>query len=240
MQSMNITEAIAKRHSCRSFTGAALPENVAEELKKRIASVDRLMLIDGSNGRVGTYGIVSGSVCSIALAGNADSPEFMKTAGDAEEIVLWLTEQGIGSVWLGGTFKVSGVDEHIPAVVAMGVPAKKMRLVDRIMHRAVSSNTRKPFDELFKASAGGFGSYREPLEMMRLAPSAKNAQSWRAYVDGDTVHFYSTTHDRYTYIDMGIALRHFSLTAPAGVFVNAASAPTPFSSVRYITSWKKK
>lgn len=240
MESMNISEAIRKRHSCRSFTGEALPEDVADGLKKRIASADGLMLIDGSNGRVGTYGIVSGSVCSIALAGDATKPEFMKTAGDAEEIVLWLTEQGIGSVWLGGTFKVSGVNDSISAVVALGVPANKMRLVDRIMHRAVSSNNRKPFDELFKSTSGGFGSYREPLEMMRLAPSAKNAQPWRAYVDDDTVHFYSTTNDRYTYIDMGIALRHFSLTAPAGVFVNAASVPTPFSSVRYITSWKKK
>lgn len=240
MESMNISEAIGKRHSCRSFTGEAMPEDIADGLKKRIASADGLMLIDGSNGRVGTYGLVSGSVCSIALVGDGTKPEFMKTAGDAEEIVLWLTEQGIGSVWLGGTFKVSGVEEHIPAVIALGVPAKKMRLVDRIMHRAISSDTRKPFDELFKASAGGFGEYREPLEMMRLAPSAKNVQPWRAYVDGDTVHFYSTTDNRYTYIDMGIALRHFSLTAPAGVFVNAASAPTPFSSVRYITSWKKK
>lgn len=240
MESMNISEAIRKRHSCRSFTGEALPEDVADGLKKRIASADGLMLIDGSNGRVGTYGIVSGSVCSIALVGDAGSPEFMKTAGVAEEIVLWLTDQGIGSVWLGGTFKVSGVNKPVPAIVALGMPARRMRLIDRIMHRAVSSNTRKPFDELFKSTSGGFGSYREPLEMMRLAPSAKNAQPWRAYVDGDTVHFYSTTNDRYTYIDMGIALRHFSLTAPAGVFVDDTSAPTPFSSVRYITSWKNK
>lgn len=240
MESMNISEAIGKRHSCRSFTGEAMPEDITEELKRRITSADGLMLIDGTNGRVGTYGIVSGSVCSIALAGDGTKPEFMKTAGDAEEIVLWLTEQGIGSVWLGGTFKVSGVNDSIPAVVALGVPAKKMRLVDRIMHRAVSSNTRKTFDALFKFTLGGFGAYREPLEMMRLAPSAKNAQPWRAYVDGDTVHFYSMTNDRYTYIDMGIALRHFSLTAPAGVFVNDASAPAPFPSARYITSWKKK
>lgn len=240
MESMNISEAIRKRHSCRSFTGEALPEDVADGLRKRIASADGLMLIDGSNGRVGTYGIVSGSVCSIALVGDAGSPEFMKTAGDAEEIVLWLTEHGVGSVWLGGTFKVSGVNKPVPAIVALGMPARRMRLIDRIMHRAVSSNTRKPFDELFKSMSGGFGSYREPLEMMRLAPSAKNAQPWRAYVDGDTVHFYSTTHDRYTYIDMGIALRHFTLTTPAGVFVNDASAPAPFPSARYITSWKKK
>lgn len=237
---MNISEAIGKRHSCRSFTGEALPEDIADGLRKRITSADGLMLIDGSNGRVGTYGIVSGSVCSIALVGDAGSPELMKTAGDAEEIVLWLTARGVGSVWLGGTFKVSGVNDHVPAVVALGVPAKKMRLVDRIMHRAVSSNTRKPFDELFKSTSGGFGSYREPLEMMRLAPSAKNAQPWRAYVDDDTVHFYSTTNDRYTYIDMGIALRHFSLTAPAGVFVNDASDLAPFPAARYITSWKKK
>lgn len=35
------------------------------------------------------------------------------------------------------------------------------------------------------------GAYAQPLEMVRLAPSAKNAQPWRVRRTGDAYHFYA-------------------------------------------------
>lgn len=239
MTNTEIIQAIEQRHSCRSFTGACLPEQILDELKEYIEKDDNLLLIDGVNGRVGTYGIVSGSAMSIAVSGDEKSAQIMDTASSAERIVLWLTSKGIGSVWLGGTFRVSGIDRHIQAVIAIGIPKAKAGFLDRIMRKSVSSNTRKPFDELFKAKDGDFGDFRQSLEMMRLAPSACNAQPWRAYTDGDMVHFYCVTDNKYTYLDMGIALCHFCLTAGEGGLFSSDAAPTIFNGAKYITSWKK-
>ena len=56
------------------------------------------------------------------------------------------------------------------------------------------------------------------LEMVRLAPSAKNAQPWRIVKDEDKFHFYEKrdigigAHDIQR-LDVGIALCHFELAA---------------------------
>ena len=52
------------------------------------------------------------------------------------------------------------------------------------------------------------------LEAVRLAPSAMNVQPWRVNIDheGKAV-FSSVTDNKYTMLDMGIALAHFVLMA---------------------------
>lgn len=58
-----------------------------------------------------------------------------------------------------------------------------------------------------------------PLEMLRLAPSATNAQPWRIVKNGDIIHFYET-HNSNTgeeeklikRVDLGIGIAHFHQT----------------------------
>ena len=71
----------------------------------------------------------------------------------------------------------------------------------------------------------------EPLEMVRLAPSAVNKQPWRAVVCGGSVHFFkkgskllaSDSLDLQK-IDMGIALAHFDMTLREGGAVGRFAA----------------
>ena len=53
------------------------------------------------------------------------------------------------------------------------------------------------------------GRYREPLNMVRLAPSASNTQPWRVVLKDGVPHFYYREASRFSGIDMGIALCHF-------------------------------
>ena len=61
----------------------------------------------------------------------------------------------------------------------------------------------------------------QPLEMVRLAPSAVNKQPWRVVIADNAAHFYLKRSKGFGHetdldmqkIDMGIALCHFALTA---------------------------
>lgn len=123
---------------------------------------------------------------------------------------------------------VGGKIKNVPCVSALGYPAKKKSLRESMMRKAVKADERLPFEELF--FDGSFdaplrqekaGKFAEPLEMVRLAPSAVNRQPWRVVITDDTAHFYlkrskGFSHDGKSDMqmtDMGIALCHFALTA---------------------------
>lgn len=156
-----------------------------------------------------------------------------------ELLVLYAWSLGMGTVWLGGTlnrgaFEAAmelGAGEFMPCASPVGYPGKKPSLRESLMRKGVRADTRLPFSELFFAgefshplTEGAAEDLREPLEAVRLAPSAVNKQPWRAVVLNDAVHFYlkrskglagdASTGDLQK-IDLGIALCHFFLTAEA-------------------------
>ncbi|MDR2085554.1 MAG: hypothetical protein LBP72_00055, partial [Dysgonamonadaceae bacterium] len=81
---------------------------------------------------------------------------------------------------------------------------------------------RKPFGTLFfhkdftvPLTEEKAGIYAQPLDMVRLAPSANNKQPWRVVWDEGTLHFYkiaSLSGGGFSATDMGIALCHFEQT----------------------------
>ncbi|MBQ2845516.1 MAG: nitroreductase family protein, partial [Firmicutes bacterium] len=160
---------------------------------------------------------------------------------DFEQLVLYLTDMGLGTCWLGGTFNKGAFaeamdvqdDEIFTIVSPIGYTADKMSLVEVMMRRGSGGDKRLPWEELFydgdfgKPIAAGDG-YADVLEMVRLAPSAVNRQPWRIVVergDGDVegvkaFHFYQSgikADDSESVqmhrIDMGIAICHFHLAA---------------------------
>jgi len=82
-----------------------------------------------------------------------DTPlRLMKAAVATQDAVLWLTEQGLGTCWLGGinqdeVRKVLGLDAGtvIPAVVSFGRPKPRVRAADfdHLVYRTISRH-RKP------------------------------------------------------------------------------------------------
>lgn len=242
MNRQEYIDAIRGRHSCRSFNGLEpqMRDSIADIASK---SPHLKPILLKSDGHIGTYGIIRGCKAAVAVIAGETPAQTIQAAIDAEDFVLQCTHLGIGTCWLGGTFKVSGtgIDKKIPAIIAVGHPNEKTHMLDRIMRRFARSSSRKPFEDLFTAVDPSYdiSPYRLPFEMIRLAPSACNAQPWRACVDecGD-IHFYCVTDNKYSSLDMGIALCHFRLTAPDGEFYDTASAPQHiFPGAKYICSW---
>ena len=128
-----------------------------------------------------------------------------------EYIILEATGLGLGTCWLGGTFKRStfaerisaSEDEVIPAVTSVGYPNKKPRKFDLRIRQEADADRRFSWTDLF--FDGGFetplseedaGEFATSLAMVRKAPSASNKQPWRIVKDQDALnnqvvwHFY--------------------------------------------------
>jgi hypothetical protein len=149
-----------------------------------------------------------------------------------------MTDIGLGTCWLGGTFNKKGFSDKVrlkdgellPGVSPVGYSIDKMRLKDSAVRMFAGSDRRKPWDKIFfsnsfdvplKKDEGDI--YSLPLEMLRLGPSASNMQPWRILREEENIfHFFikksrtyqnKPDHLNLQYIDMGICMCHFELTA---------------------------
>lgn len=248
------TEAIQKRYSCRTYTGTLIDPGIHSRLdtfildntKTPFGSRMRFKLIMATPENtkalkgLGTYGMIKGASGYI-LGAVEKGPFDLEDYGYAmETTILYATQLGLGTCWLGGTFtksmfaeKISArTNETVPAVVAIGNIAPKKRLTEKIVRWGSRASTRKAWPTLFfdenietPLTEKGADEYRTPLEMIRIAPSASNNQPWRVIRDKAAFHFllqrttgYYERNKKYfgmadmQRIDMGIAMCHFELT----------------------------
>ena len=159
-----------------------------------------------------------------------------------QQIVLFVTDLGLGTCWLGGIFSKSNFakkisltqEESIPAVIATGVIIDEEKERRSKSRKQVGADSRLAWENLFFDRAFGTvlsreqaGSYAIPLDMLRLGPSASNKQPWRVVQEGQVFHFYLQRTKGYPgslatrlfhiedlqRVDLGIAMCHFELTA---------------------------
>lgn len=229
---MKTSEAILCRRSCRTFNGLRLDRLNMENLEKAIDSLSplfedtpcpvvKIVDSDQADGRLGTYGFITGARQFLVMAVGHGEREHVQAGFMFEKLLLDATRLGLGSCWLGGTFRWGPFAEAmgecrgltVEIVSPIGHTTPKMRLAERMMRRAVKADHRKPFARLFRGAdpASAIG---RALEAVRLAPSSSNSQPWRAEVEygADTVSvaFTCVTSNRFSAIDMGIAYCHFT------------------------------
>jgi len=280
---MTMIESIKIRKSCRTYSRKTIePEKISElsqllasDIRTPFGSKPRFQLLDFNELAMGelknltTYGVIQGAGQFIAGAVKKQ-PGAMEDYGYAMEgNILKATSLGLGTCILGGTFKRSGFADQIglsegevlPVISPVGYPRDKKSIMDRIFHFVAASDKRKPWNGLFCLDNGdpiypddqSLGTYKIPLECVRLAPSASNRQPWRVIMDRDSkelFHFYLKRTPGYEKlfkdinlqnVDMGIALCHFELSVgelelKGGWEVNDPQIQT--DNWEYIASWK--
>jgi nitroreductase len=266
------TETIKKRISVRTYDGQPLGEGDRKALEGFITSVQNpfgaqtrftLLNVSESKDRIGTYGFIRSArqyIAGCVKRGNMD----LEGYGCAmERIVLYATQMGLGTCWLGifkrGSFgeAMEPQGEAMPAVLAVGYAAEKRSLMDRVTAAGAGARTRKPFETLFfeedfTTPMDAQGTLRECFEMVRIGPSASNRQPWRAVRQGGAVHFYMAEDKAYAgnrmlgfciqRVDSGIAACHFELAAkelglPGGFEVGDPGLAAP-ADWQYEFSWR--
>ena len=243
-----LDNVVKTRTSVRTYDKQQLTSAVKDQLTQYMHSLSgpftpkvtfKLLENDQKHnaGKLGTYGVIKGASAYIGASIQKDEPFALETLGYTfEKLVLYAASLGLGTCWLGGTFKkgafaeAMGVKEDVlfPIVSPVGYPLAKGHLMGSFIRFAAKSNQRKAWNELFfdgtfsaPLSTASAGKYEFLLEMVRLAPSASNKQPWRIIKEGNTYHFYELKtpgySDRLGYdiqkIDIGIALCHFHLAA---------------------------
>lgn len=272
-------EVIKKRISVRSYAAIPLDEALKEKLQSILednkigpfGNMVRFRLLDFDTvGRtelrsLGTYGVIKGARLFILAAVKKRKRNMEDLGFCMEKIILEATALGLGTCWLGGTFRRSRFavridladDELLPAITPVGYPAEEIALSDRMLRYGAGSHRRKSWHELFFASDGNTplaeeetGEYREPLEAVRLGPSASNRQPWRVLRDeAGFYHLYLKENMLYNRalgkiriqnIDMGIAMCHFALAAEETGLDGSWKEVTPNPNVQglnYIATW---
>ena len=270
---MSIIEAIRRRRSVRSYSGDLLSDEIKEKIIQYINRLEapfdakiRIKLItkqgSGKGEKLGTYGVIKGAENYLVLA-YEESDRVEYAAGYVfEQLILYCTELGLATCWVGGTFKHKDFAEQIwlkpnetlRIVSPLGYGLGKSRLLESLMRGMVKSDKRKPFETLFFSTNFSSplreidaGKFLKPLQMLRLSPSASNTQPWRAIKEYDCFHFYYyTSASRFSAIDMGIALCHFEQTCieiglPGCLTVMPEKASENVEKgYRYAVSWVSK
>ncbi len=254
--SQPITTIVRRRFSCRSYENRPIAPELRRQLADHLAAIRagplgtplRFALVsateqDGAALRgLGTYGFIRNPTAFIVGAMGPGEKNLEDYGCALEEIVLYATDLGLGTCWLGGTFTKSGFarrigrrrGEDVPAVVAAGYCADPGRGWNALVRRTVGAHHRLPWEALFfdgefgrPLSRTAAGPYAEALEMVRLAPSASNKQPWRIVRREPAWHFYLQRTPGYApgsyarlvgiadlqRVDLGIAMSHWALTA---------------------------
>lgn len=89
-------------------------------------------------------------------------------------------------------------DHLFSAISPVGYIAGKRSFTETVMRSTMKFSSRKDWKELFyqedfntPLTKDTAGAYASPLEMVRLAPSAKNTQPWRVLKNQNTYHFFA-------------------------------------------------
>lgn len=235
--SRRLLGAIARRKSSRTFNGLKIDQSALAALESDIKAltpllpgvelpVIRIIESDSAPGKLGTYGFITGARQFLAMASAGGDAPRVQAGYMFELLVLAATDRGLGTCWLGGTFRQGRFaeamgdcgDREVVIVSPVGHATQKMRFAERMMRRVVKSAVRRPFETLFSGVAPDTAVGRI-LEAVRLAPSSTNSQPWRAEVStaGGTlsVKFSCATSNAFSAIDMGIAYAHFAVASEA-------------------------
>ncbi len=265
---MTLLDAIAQRTSVRSYQPITLDRSLVQDIRAFLATLippfgakARVELVHTSvfDGRVrlGTYGVIRGAGDFLVLAYRKGPLAEEAAAYILEQAVLYCTQLGLGTCWMGATFRMGDFaraarlhpGEKLLIVSPVGYKAPRRTLLDVTFGAMTKHTSREAFGDRFFHAAWGTpldeqtaGEYAGPLEMVRLAPSARNKQPWRVVMDEAGVHFYREKEaSRFTHADMGIAMCHFELACRElglpGRWEQFFATPSSPEGFPYLISW---
>lgn len=270
-----VKKTIEERRSVRTFDGKGLSQedlnalsSYAKNLTNPFNVPVKFQFIEKQTAKggekLGTYGVIKGASHYIAVTAPKVDKALEAVGYTFEQLILYATHLGIGTCWLAATFdrKSFGAkleisdSEMFPAVSPIGYFTEKRSVTEKLFRSKLKADHRKPWNELFflndfttPLDEEHVGEYKEPLEMLRLAPSASNKQPWRILKNELGYHFYkinngdeSSDESLIQKVDVGIGANHFHLTATQnglnGKFETVAEQQNmEYQEVKYLFSW---
>lgn len=213
---LTLDQAVAQRHSIRSYTLDPIPHEVADNLRSLIASLNaasglNMQLVTDEPKAFGSrlyhYGMFANVRNYLVLAGPKDDLLDQRLGYYGAQVMLRAKQLGLDSCWVGVTYrKVTSAftlrpDDKVEAVIALGYGSGK----------PVSHRVKSPADvaDLQPDSPEWF---RRGVDYALKAPTAINQQKFHfALQQGKVVQ--TTGHGPYAKMDLGIVRCFFEIGA---------------------------
>lgn len=256
---MSNIELMKKRISTRKFKEEKISESDIESIMQYAANVkplfsdikwsiqitDKTEVIKGMISAVGKmyYKVFSPNYILLSSEISEKSNENIGYVG--QQIVLKLTELGIGSCWIGAPIKKSSFEknfdinsnERYVIMIAIGYPLEKFSEVQK--------RPRISSEEIFVGD--NINGKEKVLDALRIAPSAVNSQPWIVYGDNDKWDIYikyksglfGSMLKRMNKIDIGIGFSHLILALDEMKIdykISYKKSPLKIKSQEYFTS----
>ena len=269
-------DAVRQRRSVRTYSKKPVPQELRQKLLEYAAglvspwghgiSVRFIEKTPDERGdKLGTYGVIKGAETYLAVVTQRGEHAAEAIGYGFEQLVLYAQSLGLGTCWLGGTFRRSAFaaqlelkeNEIFPILSPVGYAAEKCGAFERAFRASLRADSRLPWEKIFfkngfaaPLTEADAGQFRIPFEMTRLAPSAVNRQPWRVTAEDGAFHFYKKSFSGapagetdMQRIDVGIALCHFDMAAReldlAGKVERLVSGVPAADGLTYIASWVK-
>ena len=217
--------AIENRVSRRKFEKEPITDR---EKEKIISLIDQLnvasgltmtFLEDGSGAFQKlrkSYGMFTNIRFLILMKGKKDDKDLKEKVGYyGEDLVLSITDLGLGTCWVGGTFDKDELtvndSEELACVVVVGkvaAPSLKEKMMRSATHRKVKSMEERIISDQPLPQWVQNG-----MEAVLLAPSAKNTQKAIFKYENNILSAQIADDYAMDLIDLGIAKKHFELEA---------------------------
>lgn len=246
-----VIEIISRRTSVRTYQDREISRDNFDVLEKILAEASNkpgpfghrsryhIVMLDGKESykgeKLGTYGFIKGHNGFIAAICSRNDEAIIDLGYSFEKVIIKMTDLGLGTCWLGGTFsresfmKFIDVKENelIAAVTPFGYGTEKKRMKEKAIRKMAGADNRKEWREMFfkdnfdmPLKAEDAGGLAKAFEMVRIGPSASNKQPWRIVLGNGAAHFYLDFNPDYQgnkmgypmqKLDIGIAMSHFEL-----------------------------
>ena len=215
---MTLLEAIAARHSVRSYTEEKIQGDTLSALQQAIEQYNQesglsmqLCLDDLAtfSGGLARYGKFENARNYIALVGEK-GPKLEETCGYyGQKLVLLAQQLGLNTCWVALTFSKRKSKKFICIK-----PGQKLLMVIAIGYGTSQGVPRqtKPIEALCQATAPLPDWFSRAMEAAQLAPTAINQQSFSFTLRGNTVSV-SSGSGFYSKTDLGIVKCHFEIGA---------------------------
>jgi len=215
--------AIENRVSRRKFEKAPITGREKENIVSLINQLNEasgltMAFIEDGSGAFGklrkSYGLFTNVRSLILMKGKKDDKDLKEKVGYyGENLVLAITDLGLGTCWVGGTFDKDelpiGSGEELVCVVVAGkveAPSLKEKMMRSATHRKVKSMEERIISDQPLPQWAQNG-----MKAVLFAPSAKNTQKVMFKYENSILSAQIADDYAMDLIDLGIAKKHFEI-----------------------------
>ena len=215
---------IEKRKSIRKYDPSELDEQTLDSVRAQISSV--VPLFPDVRYGIEIVGKVKGlsnvkAPHYLIFYGEANDKSYQNVGFIGQQMDLFFSSAGIGSCWLGMAKPAEGESGPLPCIIGMafGKPGESL-------YRDASEFKRKPAEAVCEGDD-------KRLNAARLAPSARNEQSWFFKADRGKILCYLAQSagligllaKKLKHIDIGIAICHLAQKSDGFKFIYESHVP---------------